>query len=580
MNIQHVRNHSAARAAARPMAPAGPSTFALREAEDGGTALALAVFDAVRRRKIVLLLWSLGWLGLGILFLNVSPPEYVATTQIVLEPRLQLPVGSDPSTGPLPPTLDSAQADSQVLVIASERNLRYVFDTLRLEDDPVFKASGPGLLRRLLNALPFLPKEPVPSPEEAARLARESAFQAFAGRVTVRRLGQSYVIETSFRFPDAARSAQIANSITSAYIRDQVNFRAAADQRGAQFLQGRIAIIQAEKKAAAEGVESGRIPDFQFPDSDARVVSAATTPFGRTPAPVLVLVIAALGGLLTGVGGLALAQTFDRTVRSAAQVEQALGLPCLGVLPRVRRRRGSPLRPWLGAEVPDESYGRAMRDLRTHVLAATGGVGHIAVGVVSCHAREGRTATAANLAYALTGFRRRVVLIDADLHRPALTAAMAPEAETGWDDYLEGGEEDAVLPELPLSPYLSLVPATGAGGQPQADHDLGMRVLASGAARFLHDRDVIIDLPPLSVSADAKAIGPWLTGLVFVAVPGRTGLDDLAQAVASVQSVNCAVLGIVLSGHGARRRRRKPARRPAPSAYLVTDASPAEAANP
>ncbi|SFK33466.1 tyrosine-protein kinase domain-containing protein [Methylorubrum salsuginis] len=534
--------HDDARAGREPIDPGGPG-------HDLETTLIGDLIAAIRRRAVPLALWVLVCTAAGVAYVLIADPEFRAAAQIALEPRVRLPPGADAAAAAAAtaPTLDSAQAESQVQVIQSARNLRYVFDTLGLDTDPAYAEKPPGFLRRTLDrllALLPLPAPPPLTPEEKAMRAREIAFQNFSDRVQVKRLGQSYVLEVSFRGLTPQDTARLTNAIAAAYIRDQVLVRAASDQRGTEFLQGRIALIQAQRKAADEAVATGVITDFQFPDSDARIVGAALRPLvAAYPQTKLILLLGAFFGLVSGVGGIAVLHSFDRTVRSPAQIRRVFGLECF----LVPRFKGGRLMETATPKRRDAAFALALSQLRTVLFSSEGASRSVSIGFVACRKGTGCSTLSAHLARLVSASGDRVVLVDADLREPELTRRFAPQATAGLEDFALSCGTDADLPEVPLDASLSFVPAVAAGRTAHPDAFLGTQALRAALARFGGKRPLVLDLPPLDASADAQAIGPMLTGIVLVAHLDRTKLDELADAIRALGSTHCRVLGIVLN---------------------------------
>lgn len=74
------------------------------------------VLVEVRRRWRGLALWLCVCISGAIAYVSLTKPEFVATTQVVLEPRqFEAPFGT--AAAPIAPTLDSSQVDSQLHVI-------------------------------------------------------------------------------------------------------------------------------------------------------------------------------------------------------------------------------------------------------------------------------------------------------------------------------------------------------------------------------------------------------------------------------------------------------------------------------
>ena len=109
---------------------------------------------SLRRSWRAVVVWFCLCVGLALVYVLTATPQFSAWTEVVLEPRQ--PVATpDAAAASTTPALDSAQADSQVHVIQSERNLRYVFDTLGLASDPEFSSGGFDPIGWLLSRLPL-----------------------------------------------------------------------------------------------------------------------------------------------------------------------------------------------------------------------------------------------------------------------------------------------------------------------------------------------------------------------------------------------------------------------------------------
>ena len=164
--------------------------------------------------------------------------------------------------------------------------------------------------------------------------------------------------------------------------------------------------------------------------------------------------------------------------------------------------------------------------------------------VASAAVGEGKTLTAANLALTLSeSYRRRVLLIDADLRRPSLTAVFHLQRARGLAEQLRG-ELEGPLRVLELSDCLALLP----GGQPDSDP---MASLTSGRMHEIIEQAsasydwVILDTPPISLQPDASLLAAMVEAVVFVIGAG------MAPAAAVDQSVEALgrdkVVGVVLN---------------------------------
>ena len=501
---------------------------------------------SVRLRWRALAVWLFVCVGAGVAYLLLATPQFVATAQVVLEPHL--PATPVAAWGAMAPALDSGLADSQVLVLQSERNLRHVFDALDLADDPDFADGGFDAIGRVRAQLGMRPKAASLPSDDMASSARERAYARFAERVAVQRLGNSYAIEVSYRALSPKKAAHLANSITAAYIRDQVHYNVAAAvaQRGGEYLQHRIADAKTEEEVADNAVRTGVIPDYAFGDADARIVSAAVAPLTRSyPSTLRTMGLSVAFALLTGLGAFVLRNELDRTVRSREQVRRLTGIDAFAVLPRAAKR-GRALSLTEALDEPASPFAQVMQALRT--LVQTSASGSCLVGFVSCNPREGRSAMSANMAYLIASFGQPVILLDADRRNPTLTRALAPMAVAGLSELASTRGVDATSLKLAINSTLSFVPAASAcSGACDPNVFLGSREMMQAIKGLSEKADVVVDLPPLSSSADAIAIGRLLTGVIVVAALHKTTVDDLAGAVRTMNALGVRILAVVLN---------------------------------
>ena len=164
------------------------------------------------------------------------------------------------------------------------------------------------------------------------------------------------------------------------------------------------------------------------------------------------------------------------------------------------------------------------------------------VAVTSGAPGEGKTLTAANLALTLSeAYRRRVLLVDADLRRPKVHELFGVSNERGLSESLATG---SALPLIQATRQLSLL----AAGQSEADP---INTLASSRMRELIDETrrtfdwIIIDTPPIGLLPDAKLLASMTDGVLLVAMAGKTAYDEIQDAVAALDAA--VIFGIVLN---------------------------------
>jgi uncharacterized protein involved in exopolysaccharide biosynthesis/Mrp family chromosome partitioning ATPase len=327
-----------------------------------------------------------------------------------------------------------------------------------------------------------------------------------------------------------------------------------------------------------------------YPEGVARIVSPAATPLGKSwPKTGLILAFACLVG--AGVGTAAAAIRPVRRILSPGQIASEVGVACLGAIHRVvgtqaqaqpkpTRSRGlallrrgaqppaqprGPMRiPRITAEGPSSLLLRDMRGLRTSVNAATMACKSRLIGVVAAEAGEGATTVAVNLALLATLSGTRTLLIDTCVEKPTVSREFAGGADVGL---MQAFEEPDIFTRLVAGQASRQFPVLPAGKMRSAvtpgDHiSAQMGAFQVAELRQMFDL-VVFDLPSLDSSTDARAIAPYLDGLLLVADVTTTSIETVTEAANTLKAARGNLLGVVLNKVPAAPKKRVPPRKAA-----------------
>ncbi|MEO8189183.1 MAG: polysaccharide biosynthesis tyrosine autokinase [Acidobacteriota bacterium] len=297
--------------------------------------------------------------------------------------------------------------------------------------------------------------------------------------------------------------------------------------------------------------------------SNVRVVDSALPPTSRhSPSYRKNAMGSVFGGGLLGVGLAFLLSYLDRSLRTAEQVQQYLHLPTLGVIPAVSSegrsygyrglsRKKSPAETEEGAIelLPHhssrsriaESY-RAFR--AALLLSRAGGVKSFVV--TSTFPREGKTATSINLAVVLAQLGKRVLLVDADLHRPRLHEILRVSNRVGLVSILaENLAPDRAIVKTDV-PNLFVVPSGPSSPNPSGllASDAMSGFLEMAAVNFDY---LVLDTPPVAPVADALVLGNQTDGVVLCVQGGKTPRDQVARVRDRMHLSNVRILGVLIN---------------------------------
>jgi capsular exopolysaccharide synthesis family protein len=164
--------------------------------------------------------------------------------------------------------------------------------------------------------------------------------------------------------------------------------------------------------------------------------------------------------------------------------------------------------------------------------------------ITSAAAGEGKTLTATNLALTLSeSYRRRVLLIDADLRRPSLHDVFQVPNVSGLNEGLQAPSERK-LALLQITSTLTLLPA----GRPNPDPMSSLTSARMG--QILEEASscfdwVIVDTPPVGLMADANLLAAMADAALLVVRAGRTPFKLVEKTVETIGRDK--ILGVVLN---------------------------------
>src|SRR3984893_4893113 len=179
----------------------------------------------------------------GAIFLVVRPPAYTAWAKIFIGTQRPQFVQQQSLLADTP--LDQSGMESQLQIMQSRAILAPVVQKLNLVDDPEFGGTPPGLIQRVFQVF----TNPISAEPKLDPI--ETAIATLTDRLTINRVGWSFLIEIGVSSQSPEKSAQIANAVATAYIDDQQETKREANQTASVWLQERMQQL-AEQTTAAE----------------------------------------------------------------------------------------------------------------------------------------------------------------------------------------------------------------------------------------------------------------------------------------------------------------------------------------
>lgn len=279
---------------------------------------------------------------------------------------------------------------------------------------------------------------------------------------------------------------------------------------------------------------------------DARVVveQRATIPDSPVaPRKNLNIGIGLLLGLAAGIGLVLLLDYLANSVNDQQVLEDLAGASVIGVVPLDKERRTQPA---IKFESETSAIAEAFRKLRTNLQFISVDNPPRVIVATSSAPSEGKTTTAINIALALAENEHNVVLVEADMRKPSLAKYLDVVGSVGFSNVLSGMAELSEVLQGTRYPRLTVL--TAGPIPPNPSELLGSQAASTVLNELREQFDyVIIDTPPLLAVTDAAVLAPKADGVILMCRFGETKRDQLAHAVASLNSVGANILGTVFT---------------------------------
>jgi capsular exopolysaccharide synthesis family protein len=571
-----------------------------------------SILGFVRRHfALAVITTMIAWTGWAI-HAQLTAAHFVATAKLLVDPDAPAQLANQLANRQQQPSFpDTNEVPTQVDLLSSDYVARKVINDLDLTHDADLSRSGPlhGIRLTLTNLIGSVRDDDLPAPlvttlallrsyldhstEQSADQSEEQmrrTLNAFRGSLKIYAVPSSHIINVSFSSASAQRAAQIANAVANTMVRLELTADKEATQKAGAVSRGRLQDLRAQVEKAQKElsdfkgtnnfVSQAEVRDLvariqmlrnaydtalkldaesprpDVPITKTRLIAAAADPLEPDrPNVALVFAVVTLVGATFGLGLGALRDSRDRTFRTRDQVTSLLGVDCLALVPRLKRR--NKLRRGFNAGTPNKLFSKnnhfieALRSVELAIEHNTQGLSgaNTIIGVTSALPGEGKSTVAAALAFHMRQRVKHVLLVDCDMRNPYLSRVLSPKAHSGLSELTMGdvSRDDAVLNGPTES--VNFLPARSdrrnGHAAPALVDSYSMRD-AFASLRRQYDL-IFLDLPPLAPVVDARAIADLIDGYLVVVEWGETKIDVVQHALAHAKSLNEKLMGIVLN---------------------------------
>jgi len=251
-----------------------------------------------------------------------------------------------------------------------------------------------------------------------------------------------------------------------------------------------------------------------------------------------------ISGLVTA--AVFLRELLDQRVRGASDLTLIPRARLVGVIPDASEDPSEPEQvETVFRDSPRGVLAESFRQLRVPLLKMMNHAGHKTLLVVSSMPESGVTSVVVNLAHSLAAGERRVLIIDANLRRPAVHRVLGLQDRPGLGEVLAGQarldevvSHSGTVDVLPAgAPELRLYERLGA--------DSMSELLAEAKARY---DVVLIDVSPAVVSGDAGILASKCDATVLVARALREKRGMVGRIGGELADARSEFLGVIING--------------------------------
>jgi len=470
------------------------------------------VLRILRRRKLVIIACFIVVPVAALAFSLSQRKEYSATTTLLFQ---------DPQL--------TSQITGSLTVVPDEDPARVAATSIQLSQLNVVSEDTTAALRRPIGSVSVSGNSSTdvinitttePTPALAALVANTYASQYVSFR----------------RHEDVALIDHLRNLIGKEYSAVPADQRASAQARGLADTDRRLGILASLQTGNVQVVQQASPPSSPSSPTTKRNVA-------------LGLAIGLLFGLVIAF----VWEFFDRRLREPSELEEIFQRPILVGVPQAKELRAAAA----AAGAPPARVVEAFHMLRANLRYFNVDRQVKTLLVTSSLPGEGKTTVAWNFAYSAARAGLRVLIVEADLRRPALASRYGPFTRGGITTLLSS-------PELSLAEAVDRVQIERLARGNGHFRDAYLDVLSSGPkppnpsdlvesdrmrqiveqARDVYDL-VVIDTPPLSVVSDAIPLISHVDGVLVVCRLRKITREAATHLHKQLERLSAPVIGIV-----------------------------------
>ena len=309
--------------------------------------------------------------------------------------------------------------------------------------------------------------------------------------------------------------------------------------------------------AVATAIQSvyPEIAEHVFPTADISVADNATkAKLASDPTTLIYTAIGFLLGAAIAVLIILITAKIQNKLQSPDDIKTNFNLNILATVSDIKSK-GKNKNDRTRLLITDKNVGlpfiETFKLIRTKIENVKLKKGYSVFAITSSTESEGKTTCSTNTALSLAKSGKSVLLIDADLRKPAVckTLGISVEGEKGIYDIVTGNKtfEESVKYIEKLNLYLLVASAAVQDPSETLASEAMANIIKQARENFDY---VIVDCPPAGVVADAAIVANYTDSVIFVTSEGKVAIPQIEYALSDLTTAKSEVLGCIYNRAG------------------------------
>lgn len=291
-----------------------------------------------------------------------------------------------------------------------------------------------------------------------------------------------------------------------------------------------------------------KITKVSFQTANFTVADSATQPELKSDSSTLLYTAA---GFVVGFGLAVLfvliQSKFKNTVLSSEDIKESFNLSIIASISKIKSKKGEKMRLLITDKNVGLPFIETFKLIRTKIENVKLKKGYSVFSVTSSTEGEGKTTCSSNIALSLAKTGKSVLLIDADLRKPAVYKTLGISLsgdEKGVYDIVSGKKtfEEAVKYVEKYNLYLLLTSSPVSDPSEVLASKTMENIVKEAKKNFDY---VIVDCPPAGIVADAAIVSNYTDSIIFVTSENKTSLPQVEYALSDLLTTKAEILGCI-----------------------------------